>query len=40
MSSGHFDFSFDYRLEKFAEYWKGFGQPTSKNSPFFPKSFF
>ena len=39
LSSGQFDFSFDYGTEKCAEFWKGFGQPTSRNSHFFPKIF-
>ena len=40
ISPGQFDFSFDYRTKKFAEFWKDFGEPTSKNSHFFSKFFF
>ena len=34
ISSGQFDFSFDYCAGKFAKFWKDFGKPTSRNSAF------
>ena len=40
VSSGQFDLSFDHRTENSAEFSKGFGQPTSKNSTFCSKKFF